>query len=80
MNSCRKQNNLNKTVTLKITFHSLSEELVCTICLPLNIFSSVLAKFQGDGVQSLFILQAEERYGTERIKEDLEKLRYEEAA
>lgn len=58
VNPCRKQNKLNKTVTLKITFHSLSEELVCTICLPLNIFFSVLAEFQGNGVQSLFILQA----------------------
>lgn len=66
-------------MTLKITFPSLSEELVCTICLPLTIFSSVLAEFQGDGVQSLFILQAEERYEIGGNKEDLEKLRHEEA-
>lgn len=40
---------LDKTVALKNTFPFLSEELVCTICLPLNILSSVLDRFQEDG-------------------------------
>lgn len=51
---------LNKTVALKNTFPSFSEELVYTICLPLNIFSFVLAEVQEDGVHFPFILQAEE--------------------
>lgn len=58
LNPCRKQ---NKTMALRNTFPSLWGTFR-TICLPLNIFSSVLAEFQVDGIQSLFIRQAEERH------------------
>lgn len=68
-----------QTVALKNTFPSLSEELVCTICLPLNIFSFVLAEIQEDGVWSLFIPQADERHEMGRNKADLDKPGYEEA-
>lgn len=70
---------LNKTVVLKNTFPSLSKELVCAICLPLNIFSSVLAEFQEDGVQSPFIPQAKEIHEVGRNKAGLEKWGHEEA-
>lgn len=80
MNPCRKQNKTKQNGGLKKnTFSSLLEELVCTICLPLNIFSFVLAEIQEGGIQFPFIVQAEKKRETGRNKADFERCGYEEA-
>lgn len=63
----------------KSTVSSLLEELVCTIRLPLNTFSFVLAEIQEGGIQFPFIIQAEKRPETGRNKVDIERSGREEA-